>query len=56
MYFIPCHRTDDASCVAKIFISEVVHFHGLLMTIFDRDVNFASYFFGKLYGSYLEQN
>ena len=32
-HFIPCSKTFDAFCVAKLVFSEIVRLHGLLKTI-----------------------
>jgi len=48
-HFIAYNKIDDASHVAKLVFHEIVMLHGLPVSIvYDRDVNFMSYFWKTL--------
>jgi hypothetical protein len=49
VHFVPCHTTDSASQIARIFFDHIFRLHGMPTTIVsDRDAKFTSRFWKEL--------
>ena len=49
-YFIPCHKTNDASYITELYFKKIIRLHGVPMSILsDKDSKIQSHFWRSLY-------